>query len=82
VVVTGSTRNRFGGHKLPRGFESPSLRHRLLRGDIYYLSFRTYVRNPKTLKLLESRFLASLRNDIKVNYDTVSLAVIHDFSDE
>jgi hypothetical protein len=53
-----------------------------LRGDIYYLSFRTYVRNPKTLKLLESRFLASLRNDIKVNYDTVSLAVIHDFSDE
>ncbi len=26
VVVTGSTRNRFGGHKLPRGFESPSLR--------------------------------------------------------
>ncbi len=27
MVVTGSTRNRFGGHKLPRGFESPSLRH-------------------------------------------------------
>src|SRR5512145_1361637 len=27
VVVTGSTRNRFRGHKLLRGFESPTLRH-------------------------------------------------------
>ena len=26
MVITGSTRNRFGGQKLSRGFESPSLR--------------------------------------------------------
>jgi len=38
------------------------------------MSFRTYVRNLKTWELLESRFLASLRNDIKVNCDTVSKA--------
>ena len=36
------------------------------------MSFRTKARNLKTLKLLESRFLASLQNGIKVNYDTVS----------
>ena len=30
-VVTGSTRNRFGGQKLSRGFESPSLRQIIVR---------------------------------------------------
>ena len=41
------------------------------------MSFRTYVRNLKTLKLFESRFLASHRNDKKVNYDTVSGPLSH-----
>jgi hypothetical protein len=42
------------------------------------VSFRTYVRNLKVLKLLESRFLASLRNDKKYNCDTVSKAGIQE----
>jgi|GEM_PF-4241533 len=36
------------------------------------MSFRTYVRNLKVLNLLKPRFLASLRNDTKMNCDTVS----------
>ena len=39
------------------------------------------MRNLKALKLLESRFLATLRNDIKVNYDTVSKAGIQETID-
>ena len=39
--------------------------------------FRTYVRNLKVLNLLKSRFLAALRNDTKMNCDTVSNAGSH-----
>jgi len=41
------------------------------------MSFRTYVRNLKVLNLLKSRFLAALRNDTKMNCDTVSNAGSH-----
>ena len=40
------------------------------------MSFRTYVRNLKVLNLLKPGFLASLRNDTKMNCDTVSEAGI------
>ncbi|MDP2854739.1 MAG: hypothetical protein Q8O28_10920 [Smithellaceae bacterium] len=36
------------------------------------LSFRTNVRNLNALNLFKTRFLASLRNDTKINYDTAS----------
>ena len=37
------------------------------------------MRNLKALNLLESRFLAALRNDTKEDYDTVSKAGIQNF---
>ena len=39
--------------------------------ELEKVSFRTHVRNLNALYLLKTRFLASLRNDIITNYDTV-----------
>ena len=36
------------------------------------MSFRTYVRNLRTLKSLDARFLVSLRNDKKSKHEIVS----------
>ena len=44
--------------------------------ELEKVSFRTHVRNLNALYLLKTRFLASLRNDKKMNYDTASQAGI------